>query len=68
MIDLQIYTKLTSLKPQQKIEVLHFIELLVDKQTAPKTKLNKRVAGKAKGLIKMKDNFDDPIEGFELYS
>jgi hypothetical protein len=27
----------------------------------------KRISGKAKGLIEMKDNFDDPIEGFNEY-
>ena len=27
----------------------------------------KRLAGKAKGLIKMKEDFDDPIEGFNEY-
>lgn len=27
-----------------------------------KSKYSKRISGKAKGLIQMKENFDDPIE------
>jgi hypothetical protein len=61
MTDSQIYTKLASLKPQYKTEVLHFIKFLADKEKYTTEKPQKRMAGKAKGLIKIKDNFNDPM-------
>lgn len=49
-----------------KKEVADFIDFLMQKaKKEPVTKV--RQAGLAKGLIKMKDNFDDPIEGFKAY-
>ena len=35
--------------------------------TKKSLKFKKRIAGQAKGLISMKDNYDDPIEGFKEY-
>jgi hypothetical protein len=29
--------------------------------------MKRRLAGQAKGLISLKENFDDPIEGFKEY-
>jgi hypothetical protein len=64
MTDLKLYTKLSGLPQHQKAEVSKFIDSLRPKS---QTKFPKRVAGKAKGLIEIKDGFDDPIQGFEDY-
>ncbi len=65
MTDIQLYTQISSLPDSLKKKASDFINALL-KDSKPKTKA--RVPGKAKGLVIMKDNFDDPIEGFEEYS
>jgi hypothetical protein len=50
-----------------KAEVSDFIDFLRQKKIKQSKKIKKRVPGKAKGLIKMRNNFDDPIEGFNEY-
>lgn len=66
MTDVNLYIKLSSLPVDLKMQVEDFIEFLQFK-AAQEGKKTKRVAGKAKGLISLKDNFDDPIEGFNEY-
>lgn len=67
MTDIQLYTKLAGLPANLKAEVSDFIDYLKFKSKRKHNKSSKRIAGKAKGLIEMKDNFDDPIEGFDTY-
>ena len=67
MTDIQLYTKLSGLPLNLKDEVADFIDFLKFKSLKKSLKMNKRIAGQAKGLIAMKDNFDDPIEGFKEY-
>lgn len=67
MTDLKLYTKLSNLPVQQKAQVVNFIENLKKGAVANAGDNSKRLAGKAKGMIKMKDNFDDEIEGFGAY-
>lgn len=67
MTDIQLYTKLSELPSNLKSEVADFIDFLKYKSKNTDKKNIKRIPGKAKGLIKMKDNFDDPIEGFNDY-
>jgi hypothetical protein len=67
MTDIQLYTKLSGLPSNLKSEVADFIDFLKYKSKKPDNKNSKRISGKAKGLIKMKDNFDEPIEGFNDY-
>lgn len=67
MTNIQLYTKLSGLPLSLKAEVSDFIDFLKYKSVKRSSKLRKRISGKAKGLIKMKDNFDDPIEGFKEY-
>jgi len=67
MTDLQLYTKLSGLPLKHKVEVADFIDFLKSKSDKKNGASNKRVSGKAKGLIVMKDNFDDAIEGFNEY-
>lgn len=44
-----------------------FIEFLSQRNKKELPKHKRVVFGMAKGLIAMKDNFDDPIDGFEDY-
>ncbi|TVQ08203.1 MAG: DUF2281 domain-containing protein [Bacteroidetes bacterium] len=67
MTDIQLYTKLSGLPAHLKSEVADFIDFLKYKSKRDDNKSVKRFPGKAKGLIKMKDNFDEPIEGFKDY-
>lgn len=64
MTDLQLYNKLSELPSNLKSEVVDFIDFLMYKSKCKELEIKKRIPGKAKGLIKMKDNFDDPVEGF----
>lgn len=67
MTDIQLYTKLAGLPLNLKNEVDDFIDFLKSKSLKKSLKMKKRIAGQAKSLIAMKDNFDDPIEGFMKY-
>lgn len=67
MTDIQLYTKLSRLPSNLKSEVSDFIDYLVYKSKRNSKNKSSRIPGKAKGLIKMKENFDDPIEGFNEY-
>lgn len=67
MTDLELYIKLSSLPQDLKSDVSDFIDYVKFKSSKKSLKRNKIVAGKAKGLISMKSNFDDPIEGFKEY-
>lgn len=67
MTDIQLYTKLSSLPTNLKNEVADFIDFMKYKSGKKSGNLKRRLAGQAKGLISMKDNFDDPIEGFKEY-
>ncbi|MGV3763589.1 type II toxin-antitoxin system VapB family antitoxin [Parapedobacter sp.] len=68
MSDVQLYTKLSSLPSSLKGEVADFIDFLIYKSKQKKNKVTPRMAGKAKGLIVMKSDFDDPLPGFEDYT
>ncbi len=67
MTDIQLYTKLSGLPSNLKSEVADFIDFLKYKSKKQNNRNTKRLSGKAKGLIKMKENFDEPIEGFNDY-
>lgn len=66
MTDIQLYTKLADLPIELKKRVSDYIDSLMAKQQQKSDK-QKRTAGLAKGLVSMKDNFNDPIDGFEDY-
>jgi hypothetical protein len=68
MTDIQLYEKLSSLPSNLKAEVADFIDFLKLKSEKANMISKKRFAGQAKGLIKIKDDFDAPIAGFEDYS
>lgn len=67
MTDIQLYTKLSSLPTNLKNEVADFIDFIKYKSERKSLKIKRRLAGQAKGLISIKENFDDPIEGFKEY-
>ncbi len=67
MTDLQLYTKLSGLPVNLKAEVSDFIDFLKQKKSNKRQNPQNRIAGKAKGQIALKDNFDAPIEGFNSY-
>ncbi len=65
MTNIQIYTQLSTLPSELKKEVGDFIDFLKFKlkKEGPK----KRVAGLAKGKIKMSADFDEPLDDFKDY-
>ncbi|TNF45092.1 MAG: DUF2281 domain-containing protein [Bacteroidetes bacterium] len=67
MTDLELYIKLSSLPRDLKSDVSDFIDFIKYKSLKKSLKKEKRIAGQAKGLISMKNNFEDPIEGFNEY-
>jgi hypothetical protein len=69
MSDLQLLTKLSALPPHLQAEVADFIDFLSQKELKKKSDPPRRkmIPGLAKGKIRMKKNFDDPIPGFEEY-
>ena len=62
MTDIQFYTKLSGAKSNLKMEVDHFIDFLKFKSQNKEKQNSKRVVGLAKGLIDLKENFDEPID------
>lgn len=64
MTDIQLYTKLADLPTELKKRVSDYIDSLMVKDKSC-NKSHKRTAGLGKGLISLKNNFNDPIEGFE---
>lgn len=65
MDNLLLYTKFSNLPDNMKSEVSNFIDFLMTKNKA-KAK-QKPKFGSAKGMFKMKKNFDDPIDDFKDY-
>ena len=64
MTDALLYAKISSLPPDLKKEVSDFVEFLVLKA---RPKLKERQFGRAKGLIEMAPDFDEPLEDFKDY-
>ncbi len=67
MTDIQLYTKLSELPTNLKAEVADFIDFLIQKSKKKKNNSPERISGKAKGLIRMKADFDAPLEDFKDY-
>lgn len=65
MDNLLLYSKFSNLPDSMKSEVSNFIDFLMAKN---EIKLKKKPKfGSAKGMFKMKKNFDDPIDDFKDY-
>lgn len=68
MTDTQLYTKISLLPSQLKMEVLDFVDFLASKQGKGNRKEKKgRVFGYAKDTITLKPDFDEPLKDFEEY-
>lgn len=67
MTDNQLYARISSLPDNLKKEVFDFVNLLICKANKNK-RFENRIPGKAKGLIRIENNFDAPIPGFEKYT
>ncbi len=63
-MDWSLYQEINSLPEELKKKVADFVKSL--KYEKPK-KPSQRPMGLAKGMVVIKDNFDDPIPGFEPY-
>jgi Protein of unknown function (DUF2281) len=70
MENMTLYNKLATLPEDLKSEVADFIDFLLSKSmkerkqiTIPKPKF-----GSAKGMFKVKANFDEPLEDFKDYT
>lgn len=67
MTDLDIYIKLMTLPDEMKKEVYDFVDFLKSKSTAKAPSSKTRRAGLAKGLIEIKEGFDEPLPDFKEY-
>ena len=65
MDNILLYSKLSNLPDNMKSEVSNFIDFLMSKNKKPAK--HKPKFGSAKGMFKMKKNFDHPIEDFKDY-
>ncbi|MDX2247307.1 MAG: DUF2281 domain-containing protein [Bacteroidia bacterium] len=63
---IQLYTQISALPGELQKKVADYIDYL-KYQAQKSNKKAVRVVGLAKGMITMKDNFDDPIEDFNEY-
>ncbi len=62
--------EINTLPESLKLEVLHFVQFLKQKQNGAKESdkpRKKRQAGSAKGMFVMADDFDEPLEDFAEY-
>jgi len=66
MNEIELYSKLASLSGDLKKEADEFLDFLKSKMESEQLSQPKK-AGLAKGLIKMKDDFDEPLDDFEEY-
>ncbi len=71
MENLLLCSKLKQLPENLKSEVLDFIDFLLSKSKASKKSSSPKSSspkfGSAKGMIIMKDDFDEPVDDFKEY-
>ena len=66
MTSISLYTKISSLPENLKVEANDFIDYLLSKKR--KNKIKKvRQAGFLKGKIEMSPDFDEPLDDFKEY-
>ena len=66
MTSISLYTKISALPENLKIEANDFIDFLISKKKTSKSK-NIRKAGFLKGKIEMRPDFNEPLEDFKEY-
>lgn len=64
MTDIDIYIKLATLPDDMKKEVDSFVDFLKSKTVVEGQVKTQRKAGLAKGLIQMREDFDEPLDDF----
>lgn len=62
--DAKLINKVTSLPDDLKKDVNDFIDFLESRRMEKSTS-QKRISGLAKGLIRMKEDFDEPLDEFK---
>lgn len=60
-----IQEKIAKLPPEMQQEVIDFVDFLAQKKQSRTQK--RRIPGKAKGLIVIHPNFNDPVAEFNLF-
>ena len=71
MVQPALLEKLEQLPEPLQMEILHYVEFLLEKYTkslSATTPLKKRKAGLLKGKIWIADDFDAPLEEFKNYT
>ncbi len=66
MNTLELIQKIDSLPENKKEEVLDFVDFMLTRIELKSLK-RKPVFGSGIGMLKLKDNFDDPIDDFKEY-
>ena len=66
MTNIELYTEISTLPASLKQEVKDFVEFLKTKKKS-KSKIKERKFGCSKGLFKMHDDFDKPLDDFKDY-
>jgi len=67
MSAIQLYSQIMKMPAEMRKKVAEYIESLLNTPQSQPPKKKKMIPGLAKGMIIMKDNFDDPIEDFKDY-
>lgn len=69
MDNIFLYSKLSTLPENMKAEVADFIDFLISKAKKEKVikEMPKPKFGSGKGLFKMSNDFDEPLEDFNEY-
>ena len=66
MDNIELYSEISTLPVSLKKEVMDFVEFLKTKKRS-RTKIKERKFGCLKGLFKMHDDFDEPLDDFKEY-
>lgn len=68
MSDAEFFQLYSSLPLELQKEVKEYIEYLITKKKKKSSNKPKRKAGIAKGKIRIKEGFDDPLPDFQEYT
>lgn len=63
----KIYVELQQLSEKSQIEVLNYIQFLIQQTRKSSSESKKRVFGSAQGKYQLSDDFDAPLDDFKDY-
>ena len=66
MSNIELYSEISTLSDSLKKEVKDFVEFLKTKSKS-KSKIKERAFGSNKGLFKISDDFNEPLDDFKDY-